>query len=1089
MGSQAPPQPKSTTVNYTLGSQANPKPKTVDISPHFVGSWTKHITLSVAKGMNNILPHTTLPSLGSLAKGSKYGRLGPRGKGGLTLTGEEGFEIAWLPSESRSMILGTDGPQMINLPSDAVVYTHEQSKDILRKKQTIDAGSHAGRHISGSSGGSGGGSSNRTRSSSSSSQKVEKAAKTVEKAATDSAKAVKKVSVWWENIALRTEESQRKQEKNQKAFEKYLKQVGANIKNVGKSALSGGGGLEDYMNSLGETMGYWQAQYNKASQELVNFTTRKGTLSQNQMKSKYGVDGYENIAQISYKSGKDTKEEFVDLAKYARIINGKFLYDQAALDREPKERAKAIYDAMVKAGSDIVSKKNKAEDEIEKTQEALDKIGEQLYETFLKWEVELTKIWQIAKKIEQVEESINRIKNYESLLNLRVETGLEKVVDGIGGNVKDISDDMFGLFISGIKELENGINLEEQNIEEQKTKLQELINFDDMRENLTFMQDALKYTTKNGYKEENATKSTSLINDLVSSLEKATPKQLTASEYEEYKAGAKALEDEMYIRSKAWEFMSASRNADGTMNISFDEKAFETQKYREGMSGEDAEKIQAYVKEVIQTSEDLAAGYSSLISKATDMHEELKTLQDQWVGYAEELWKISEAEQQQEIDNLKKLSDSLSNTLKNLLDEVKRKLDQRRKEEDNTKTEQDISRKQQRLSALRADTSSGNQVEIARLQQEIADAQQNYQRSLEDQLLESLQQQGDMAAQQREQQIALQEATISAVNNAALVNQWMNDPLKYREELFEAYKTANDFDQKPKALQEDLIREFNTMFNGLTSNQAKQETVQTGLANIETTLTNLKDVMEKTFIKPEPSKTVTSKNANTNIKGQTQEIIDKAKPKESKPATKPAPKPAAKPKGPSKPQVSKISRDLREGMRGDDVKTLQTALKQLGMTGIGWKPLVIDGYFGPNTASAVREFQRKYKNKASKTLAADGVVGRYSKEAFRALGYKTGGLADYTGPAWLDGTPSKPELVLNATDTKNFLALRDVLSSAMKSTSTVSNSYGGDIMYEINVNVDHLNNDYDVDKVVEKVKKEITKGAGYRNVTQVRNFR
>jgi hypothetical protein len=31
--------------------------------------------------------------------------------------------------------------------------------------------------------------------------------------------------------------------------------------------------------------------------------------------------------------------------------------------------------------------------------------------------------------------------------------------------------------------------------------------------------------------------------------------------------------------------------------------------------------------------------------------------------------------------------------------------------------------------------------------------------------------------------------------------------------------------------------------------------------------------------------------------------------------------------------------------------------------------------------------------------------------------FETGGLADFTGPAWLDGTRSNPELVLNARDT------------------------------------------------------------------------
>ena len=47
-------------------------------------------------------------------------------------------------------------------------------------------------------------------------------------------------------------------------------------------------------------------------------------------------------------------------------------------------------------------------------------------------------------------------------------------------------------------------------------------------------------------------------------------------------------------------------------------------------------------------------------------------------------------------------------------------------------------------------------------------------------------------------------------------------------------------------------------------------------------------------------------------------------------------------------------------------------------------------------------------------------------------GYKTGGLVDYTGLAQLDGTPSKPELVLNSVDTQNFLQLRDAMRDGFK---------------------------------------------------------
>ena len=59
----------------------------------------------------------------------------------------------------------------------------------------------------------------------------------------------------------------------------------------------------------------------------------------------------------------------------------------------------------------------------------------------------------------------------------------------------------------------------------------------------------------------------------------------------------------------------------------------------------------------------------------------------------------------------------------------------------------------------------------------------------------------------------------------------------------------------------------------------------------------------------------------------------------------------------------------------------------------------------------------------------------------------------------------------------------------MKGSLTTTTENQGDILYEININVDKIEKDYDVDQVVDKVKKEIVKSAGYRNVTQVRNFR
>lgn len=59
--------------------------------------------------------------------------------------------------------------------------------------------------------------------------------------------------------------------------------------------------------------------------------------------------------------------------------------------------------------------------------------------------------------------------------------------------------------------------------------------------------------------------------------------------------------------------------------------------------------------------------------------------------------------------------------------------------------------------------------------------------------------------------------------------------------------------------------------------------------------------------------------------------------------------------------------------------------------------------------------------------------------------YKSGGLADFTGTAWLDGTPSKPEMVLNAKDTENFIALKDTLKHMSEQGLSLANVGYGNI--------------------------------------------
>ena len=102
--------------------------------------------------------------------------------------------------------------------------------------------------------------------------------------------------------------------------------------------------------------------------------------------------------------------------------------------------------------------------------------------------------------------------------------------------------------------------------------------------------------------------------------------------------------------------------------------------------------------------------------------------------------------------------------------------------------------------------------------------------------------------------------------------------------------------------------------------------------------------------------------------------------------------------------------------------------------------------------------------------------------------YASGGLVDYTGPAWVDGTKKKPEAFLDYEDTRNVAALRDQLREMNldKPTALATDDVGGNPVYaDIKVYVDQLANDLDIMDLTGVVRQEILKASRYRNNVEV----
>ena len=109
--------------------------------------------------------------------------------------------------------------------------------------------------------------------------------------------------------------------------------------------------------------------------------------------------------------------------------------------------------------------------------------------------------------------------------------------------------------------------------------------------------------------------------------------------------------------------------------------------------------------------------------------------------------------------------------------------------------------------------------------------------------------------------------------------------------------------------------------------------------------------------------------------------------------------------------------------------------------------------------------------------------------------FATGGLVNYTGPAWVDGSPTRPEAFLSANDTENIAAMTDVLASlrdlldftTYSQSPTINNTNRNDTTINVTVNVENIADDYDVDSAIERIKQDIVDAASYAGSNVILN--
>lgn len=411
---------------------------------------------------------------------------------------------------------------------------------------------------------------------------------------------------------------------------------------------------------------------------------------------------------------------------------------------------------------------------------------------------------------------------------------------------------------------------------------------------------------------------------------------------------------------------------------------------------------------------------------------------DEYIDFQKDVYNALIKQRQDEIDKYSEYISTLAEAKSDILDALRKYIDKQRQERDNAEREKEIADKDAQLFRMERDTGS-TQADIIAARKDVEQMRRDYTDELIDQKISELEEQNDEAQKVREKQ------------------------LETMQKQLEQDQESGALWAQVKTLMEEGWGPDGKIIEG---------------SELERILTDYYEYTQMS--EEERAKAIEQRNMNTTLAKQ---YLD------AKNAGKNTYKPST-----SYPDVNKVQTPQNQTPKKNPSSNSGAKALTVGtrVRTVGFGNAASDGS-GGRAAKGLSNRKilkirkgAKYPYLIGTSNDPSGWTGWYTAAALQA--YKKGGLANFTGPAWLDGTKSKPEAVLNARDTENFLQLRDILGEVLTKTRNLGNSNSennGDNYYDIDIQVDRLSNDYDVDQLVRKIKKEITKDANYRNVRTI----
>ena len=419
------------------------------------------------------------------------------------------------------------------------------------------------------------------------------------------------------------------------------------------------------------------------------------------------------------------------------------------------------------------------------------------------------------------------------------------------------------------------------------------------------------------------------------------------------------------------------------------------------------EEYWASTGEITEELDEWINAYDDVLGRQKDLTDEIndykKELKDLWEGWRDgfidltnDIADVFQELDEKQLEDRQEFYEKLEEQDQRYLESVRNNIEEERKARERANSFEDLQKKQSRLALLQRDSSGRYANDIAELQEEINQDQQDLADENVDNILDTLERQMDKDAERHQDILdAMQKQIDSNVENRIYIERAEQTIAQGEQAILDAIHMGEDWRNASNAEREKMDEEQAT---NIAVSKSYLEKLNEGITS---------------------SSEYISKMVTDALTKQTESLIW-------------------------------TIGDIPQNDEVHVAHAMETTL-----------PPILEQFFARTTTA--------------QDMADDNATNKAKK-------YATGGLVNYTGPAWVDGTPGKPEAFLNANQTAMIAAFTANLAKMVSGKFPSSNIEAGSNC-EINIDIGSIGADYDIDQAINKVKQEIVNSAQFRNVT------